>query len=253
MDADDICHVDRFRMQVEAFRNSDLAVLGTWARRFGKSDTVHRDPVHHDDILASLAIASPFVNPTVMFDRNRLPNDPLLDPALRFAADYALFASLRSKARMGNLPKILLDWRLHDRNAGTAPDSKPVQRETANGIRSGIWSDSGISLTSQELAALDSLVNLPLPQLENLHLILSAFQKALDSQFPDQLWAPRPAIRRLGGEIWDYCCKVRAWSRPAAIPIWWKGRRKLNLKPTPKTLAIVIMKSLIQGSKVPSR
>lgn len=250
MDADDICHRDRFRLQVDKFRNSDLAVLGTWARRIGRATTIHRDPTSHDDILAKMAICSPFVNPTVMFDRERLDGLPLLDPDLAYASDYALFVSLRGRARMGNIPRILLDWRLHCSNVGSSNQTKVAQHSVANKVRSDLWRQSGVDLDQAELLAIQQMVHLPVPRREELHLILSSFRKALRHPQEDRLWAPRPAIRKLAGEVWDYCCKVRAWGTPSTIPLWLDGRRRLSLRPGPKTLLILALKSLVRASSM---
>ena len=243
MDADDIALPERFRIQMETFQKSNVSVLGTWARRFGAADTLHAPPAHHDQIRAMLGLSCPFVNPTVIFDRQRLGEDPTYDPSVPFGEDHDQFARLRHKAVFGNIPQVLLLWRLHKKNAGSDPRTLSLQSQTVSKVRSSIWNESGIQLEPAEEQALDRLIFLPLPEIKDSKHLLSAFCKPLAHPRPEELWAPVPALRELFLEHWEYYCRVRAWGNKSILPVWWKGTKRLGGSPSAKTLATLALKS----------
>lgn len=244
MDADDIALPDRFQAQMRAFETSDVSVLGTWARRFGLSDTLHPTPVTDAECRAEMAFSCPFVNPTVVFDRQRLGADPAWDPEVRFGGDFEQFARIRDRARFGNLPRVLLLWRLHERNVGSRPDTLADQRRTVERVRNSLWIESGIRLAPREIDALDRLVFLPLPDLADSGFLLSAFGKALDHD-PATLWAPRSALREAFRRRWDYYCLSQAWGRPGVVSIWWNGHRRLRSRHSVRTFCKIGLKSLL--------
>jgi hypothetical protein len=246
MDADDIALKDRFQAQLQAFANTDASVVGTWARRFGAADYLHTPPTEHDAILAALGISSPFVNPTVMYDRDRLGALPQFDPNVEFGGDYAHFAALRRIAKFHNIPEVHLLWRKHDRNVGTDPETMRRQHRTVSRIRSEIWSDSGIQLTVDEESALDRFVFLPLPLASESHSLLSAFGKALDPSHSESLWAPPEVVKQMLLEHWNYYCSVQAWGKPSSIRMWLKGCKALGGTPTPYMLAKIGVKAILR-------
>ena len=245
MDADDIALPNRFQLQMERFRSTDVSVLGTWARRFGAADTLHTNPIEDADVRAKLGLACPFVNPTVIFDREPLGDDILYDPAIPFGEDYEQFVRLRRRARFGNIPEVTLHWRLHTRNAGSDPVTLSQQSQTVSQVRGRVWEESGIRLDAPEREALDRLVLLPLPSLEESRHILSAFLKALAHPEP-ALWAPRSALRALFLSQWDYYSLVRAWDGPGIVPLWWNGIRRLGGRPRPSILLKLAFKSILK-------
>jgi len=244
MDADDIALPDRFQAQMRAFANSDVSVLGTWARRFGLAETLHPTPVTDAECRAEMAFSCPFVNPTVVYDRQRLGADPEWDPEVRFGGDFDQFARLRGRARFGNLPRVLLLWRLHESNVGRQADSLADQRRTVERVRNALWSESGIRLDPAEIEALDRLVFLPLPELADSASLLSAFGKALDHD-QASLWAPRSALRETFRRRWDYYCLSQAWGRPGVVSVWWTGNRRLRSRRSMRTLCKLGLKSLL--------
>jgi glycosyltransferase involved in cell wall biosynthesis len=248
MDADDIALPDKFRLQLEHFSLTDTSVLGTWALRFGKVDQLHKEPVDHNAALAKLGLLSPFVNPSVIFDRDRLGGVPEYDPEIRFGGDYDCFQRLKNRARFGNLPEPLLLWRLHDLNAGVAPDTHRIQSEVVSGIRQRIWETAKIRLTRDEKRALDDLVQLPLPTLFNAKHLISAFEKGLNTACEEELWAPKDSIRELFWELWDYYCQSQAWGNLSVLRIWWKGNSILQKRNSPKTLSALFAKAILKRS-----
>jgi glycosyltransferase involved in cell wall biosynthesis len=115
MDADDVCHPARFARQIRLLRGTpDLAVCGTWARRFDATGPLEkiRLPPEHDDIACLALHAAPFVHPSVMFRREALPQDAeAYDASYSPAEDYHLWTRLLKDRRGANIPKVLLDYR----------------------------------------------------------------------------------------------------------------------------------------------
>lgn len=246
MDADDIALPDRFKLQMAKFKSSDVSVLGTWAKRFGAADTLHTNPTGDAGIRAKLGLSCPYVNPTVIFDREPLGDDIYFDPAVPFGEDYEQFARLRHRAKFGNLPKVTLLWRLHKKNAGSEPTTLRQQNQTVSQVRSKIWEESGIFLDAPEKEALDRLVLLPLPELSEAKHLVSAFRKALQHPDPEALWAPRQALRALFLEQWDYYCRVRAADTKGVLPVWRRGLGTLGVRSRPSTYAKIALKSILR-------
>lgn len=245
MDGDDVCLPERFQLQVERLRSSDVALVGSWARRMGASDTLHRVALEHDDIVARMGIHCPIVNPTVMFDRQKLDGLVAYDPQVAFGGDYDLFARLRRKARMANLGRVLLLWRHHERNVGSDPATLDSQNRTVSRVRFSIWTESGIELSDPERSALDSLVRLPLPPLSQSRHLVSAFSKALGHPRPQDLWAPIPALKTLFSDSWNYYASVTAWTDRKTPRTWLEGCRSLQVRANPKVFAKILLKTLL--------
>jgi glycosyltransferase involved in cell wall biosynthesis len=253
MDADDIAHPDRFRLQMARLQSSDVNVLGTWARRMGGADMLHATPVEDADIRANLGFSSPFVNPTVMFDRAALGDDIYYDPDILFGADYDQFARLRHRATFGNVAKVLLLWRAHERNAGSDPRSLRLQNQTVARVRSTIWAENGVPLDEAEENALGQLVRLPLPSVSDSRHHLSALRKALSRSGSQELWAPRAALRSAFLEQWSYYCLVHAWGNTDILRLWRNGVRELGGRTDLSTFAKIAMKSLLKRSRQGNR
>jgi GT2 family glycosyltransferase len=115
MDADDICHPERFAQQIRFLGQSpDIALCGTWAQRFDDTGTLDdiRSPADPDDIACLALYASPFVHPSVMLRREALPTGPdVYDASYSPAEDYHLWARLLTYSRGANIPRVLLNYR----------------------------------------------------------------------------------------------------------------------------------------------
>lgn len=244
MDADDIALPHRFKLQMERFRTSDVSVLGTWAKRFGAADTLHTNPESDSGVRAKLGMCCPYVNPTVIFDREPLGDEIFYDPAVPFGEDYEQFVRLRRRAKFGNIPKVTVLWRLHKKNAGSDPTSLRLQSQTVSEVRTRVWRESGIQLDPAEEQVLDQFVFLPLPKLSDSKFLLSAFGKALSHPDSEALWAPREALRSLFLEQWDYYCRVQAVGCRGILPIWRQGLVELGGKVRVSTFAKIALKSL---------
>ncbi len=120
MDADDICHPERFSRQI-AFMgaNPDHGVIGSWSTDIdenGKpcavSGTDH--PVTHNDVLAVIEQRSPLCHPSIMARREVLLEVGGYHSAYRHCEDYDLWLRLADRTRLANLPERLLLYRRTD-------------------------------------------------------------------------------------------------------------------------------------------
>ena len=113
MDADDVCHPDRLRRQVEAM--DDLDVLGTWAHQIGTVSGVLRYPVGHAEIVAAMRRRNPLCHSTVMMRREAFWTAGGYDPTWTGPGqDWDLWHRMaRAGAQFATLPEPLLHYRRH--------------------------------------------------------------------------------------------------------------------------------------------
>jgi glycosyltransferase involved in cell wall biosynthesis len=121
MDADDVCHPDRLRLQAAYFQSTpDLSILGTRVRLTGESGPNEgmrayvrwlNGLLDHDAIVRDLFVESPLAHPTVMMRAEvlaRLGGYRAFDGP----EDYDLWLRAHAAgARFAKLPDVLLDWR----------------------------------------------------------------------------------------------------------------------------------------------
>ncbi|MGP9539016.1 glycosyltransferase [Brachybacterium sp. AOP43-C2-M15] len=118
-DADDLCRPERFALQIPRMQSAGLDLLGSAMREFsdrlppGKGPLRTR-PLTHEEIVAYLPHHSPFHHPTMVLRRSvalavgGYRDLPLLE-------DYWLWERMMlGGARMGNLPEVLVDYRVDD-------------------------------------------------------------------------------------------------------------------------------------------
>lgn len=117
MDSDDVAYPERIEEQVKYMINNNIQLCGSFCREFGASYalTEKQVPVEQEEIVKSAVTRCPFIHPTVVFDVEvfkdgvRYPEDTV------FTEDMALWLKLiRLGVRMGNCPKVLLDYRINE-------------------------------------------------------------------------------------------------------------------------------------------
>ena len=117
MDADDISHPRRLEKQVAYMTlHSDVALCGTWVRRFGTADPAYVDtrPADFESIRAYALFNNPMFHSTVMLRHETLEKHQLrYAEEFRNAEDYDLWTRLFGFGRAANLPAALLDYRVH--------------------------------------------------------------------------------------------------------------------------------------------
>ena len=134
MDADDICHPNRFARQVQFMdQHPEIGVCGTWSRTFGKrKKRVWTFPPDHESIRGLLLFQSPLIHPTV-FIRTQIQKEFSLDYRLENAEDYECWVRASKHTRLGNVPEVLLDFRVH-KNSFTSTRTSEQHRKALSEI-----------------------------------------------------------------------------------------------------------------------
>lgn len=222
MDADDISHPRRLELQRNfLLAHPEVGVCGTWFRAcHGLRRVTVRTPCSHEAISARLFFRSPFGHPTVMLRKASLQESGLrYDPLAIHAEDFDLWIRARTRTRFANLPRVLLDYRVH-------PDQVSARQLRAQ-------SDTAAALRLRQLQQL-------LPQASSaqreLHLrvcdnhVFRTVEELNEArQWLDLLRDANEAVgmfeREAFGEAlahaWHYCC-LRATVAPHwLIPLHW--------------------------------
>lgn len=119
MDADDICHPNRFEKQVEYMESHpDVIVCGTQINYFGTKSTNYRKlvfPTKDKQLKEMLAMSTCFAHPTVMIRKSALDESGCrYDMDYKNAEDYSLWIDLMNYGKFGNLLDQLLNYRVSD-------------------------------------------------------------------------------------------------------------------------------------------
>ena len=248
MDGDDIALPERLEIQLEAMRKRSLAICGSWTRRFGAADTLHKYSVDDAHLKAGILFSVPFCHPTVVIDRERLASPPSYDQAFNLAEDYHLWVRIRNSATFGNVPKVLLNWRMHSENAGTNSRTAPLQRQTLSKVRGLILAEYGVSLDPAELKALEDRGLSRTLGLEESEAYLRALAKI--ATVPEELLGTsRSILRESLSEHWNLSCLFSAWSTTSILPLWWRGHRTLGRIPTPSVGAKIVLKRALRRTR----
>ncbi|MDT8394529.1 MAG: glycosyltransferase family 2 protein [Bacteroidales bacterium] len=124
MDADDVCHPERFEKQVNFLEtHPEVTVCGTSYKCFGAKDTTHMLPVEHEAIKASLIFGSVICHPSVFFRNSYLRKEKLRYLQETFPAeDYKIWVMAAKSGRLHNIPEVLLYYREHPAQISTVND-----------------------------------------------------------------------------------------------------------------------------------
>lgn len=136
MDSDDISYNHRLEKQyIYMEQNQDIDVLGCLIRKIGKAQTV--EPSNYIDFTQndyeSFIIKMLFYNvgpihPTVMIRNNFLKKHNIkYDESIKKAQDYALWMEcISAGGKIKNLPKVLLEYRLHNAQITVMDNSEQI-------------------------------------------------------------------------------------------------------------------------------
>ncbi|MDC5363159.1 glycosyltransferase [Acinetobacter baumannii] len=168
MDADDICHPERFEKQINFLENNDdYIICGTAAYRFHSNynlnNNIFRVPESDGVIRLKMLFNSPFIHPSVMM-RNSIIKEKMLsfDIDYKYAEDYKFWSQLLKYGKAYNLQEKLLYYRLTPNSQTVIGNSDLTKRKLVLGeIQSGYMREAyGIILNDNELDLLFYLSNL---------------------------------------------------------------------------------------------
>lgn len=138
MDADDICHPDRFAKQVAFLADHpDYGVVGSWSEDIGEHGEAHvrsgaDHPLVHEDMLAAIEQGEQLIcHPAVMYRRDVVLSVGGYHAAFRHCEDLDLWLRLSGVTHMGNIPERLLRYRRY-------PDQVSARHSTEQQIGSVI-------------------------------------------------------------------------------------------------------------------
>ncbi|SEH57646.1 Glycosyl transferase family 2 [Paenimyroides aquimaris] len=118
MDADDICLKHRFQEQMTYLKkHPDIGLLGTAVEIIDENDkhlSYHAPYIGHDKLVQFMnQKGNPFKHPTVMFKREiALRCGGFNEHIGKYFEDYFLWNLIAEKAKIDNLPKVLLKYRI---------------------------------------------------------------------------------------------------------------------------------------------
>jgi len=187
MDADDISELNRIEEQIKYMdSNPAIGVSGCGSRTFGESvnswETLY--PVEHDDIKVKLTHNTSLSHPTVIFNRALLGSIRYNDK-YQHIEDYELWVRIIDKFKIGNLNKVLLNYRIHSDQISTVYSGE--QAILANELRMKMLSKAGVNPNQDEVKLHKKICSY---QFENNPAFLSAsnvwFQKIYKSNHNSQ-------------------------------------------------------------------
>lgn len=119
MDADDLMRRERLAWQVAYLsRHPEIGCCGGQVRAFGgTSRSILNFPEEPEAIKAFCLFYTPFAHPTVMFRREWFAREYFqFDGSYYPTEDYELWSRVVTRIPCGNLPQVLVDYRIHDKS-----------------------------------------------------------------------------------------------------------------------------------------
>jgi glycosyltransferase involved in cell wall biosynthesis len=117
LDADDRAHPERLQRQSQYLdSHPEVGLLGTWAHKIDEQGSIRgalKPPTRPEQLAPLLARANPFVHPSIMVRKTIIQNVGYYRPAFEGAEDYDLWMRISEVTKIANLPKCLLQYRMH--------------------------------------------------------------------------------------------------------------------------------------------
>jgi glycosyltransferase involved in cell wall biosynthesis len=153
MDQDDISLPERLKKQADFMdQHSNLGICGTWSQTFGEVEKswLTSFPVGHVEIMSQLLFNTAISHPTAMFDMKKFRSLNLrYDMNALHAEDYNLWVEASDYFNLGNVPEVLLLYRVHHQQTCQA-ESKRQQQTTAM-IREKMLDKMGVVASDDEI------------------------------------------------------------------------------------------------------
>lgn len=152
MDADDIAHLDRLRIQFNFMEaNTDVDVCGSWITSFyeNESPRLIKYPIQHEEIKIRLIFECPVAHPTVFAKRSFFEEKNYNENYIP-AEDYKLWGDAIEKYKFHNIPIPLLAYRAHADQ--TSYQKQSIQARITESIKMEILERLDIKATKEEAA-----------------------------------------------------------------------------------------------------
>jgi glycosyltransferase involved in cell wall biosynthesis len=150
MDADDISFPERFQKQFDFMEeDSDVDVCGSWYELFGERNGTINTLEKDRDIKDSLFFNNCIAHPSVIIRTNSLNKYNIkYSESHPNTEDYELWCREADRLKYANIPEILLKYRVHENQTGSA--KKKEQDDTADKVRIINLNKIGVLITNAE-------------------------------------------------------------------------------------------------------
>ncbi len=130
LDADDISYPERLEEQIRFMDNHPyFGLIGTWTEVFnddGQILTYWKPDFLPEHISSHLLFQNCLAQSSVMLRKSALPNE-WYRPEYPPAEDYDLWVRIASQYKVGNIPKVLVQYRTHQSSTGTQQKETQIQ------------------------------------------------------------------------------------------------------------------------------
>lgn len=150
MDADDIAHPDRLKVQIEFMeKKPNIVLAGTWLKCFGDRHSVYYHELEHNMLRAQMVLNCAISNGTFIIRREILNKYNILyNEHIRYAQDYCLQEEISHYGEVEVIPRILLKYRIHSSQVTTAKAKE--QAECADYTRKRVLSELQVHLNEDD-------------------------------------------------------------------------------------------------------
>ena len=227
MDQDDLSLPHRLATQV-AFMDSQPAVgiCGTWIETYGADPPqIRRYPSEDEMIRSWLLFESALAHPTVMMRRDVLDRHALLyDPRAFCAEDYDLWVRAAQHTLLGNVPEVLLRYRVHAHQMVSTYEAE--KRATAQGIRLRQLLRLGLVPTQSEMTLHEALGYWKMVPRKDFIIDAQAWlMKLMTANHTTRVY-PVEAFHRALARRWDAVCAAATH-----LGLWtWNTFRRSRLR-----------------------
>lgn len=200
-DADDVNRPQRFARQLAFLAaHPEVALCGTWIRMFSegwqRDRRMETDPAR---MRCALLMYNVLSHPTAMWRRDAFERHGLrYDATLRTAEDYDLWSRASHRVTLGNVPEVLMHYRVHPAQVGRVARAERLAE--GERIRGAQLRRVGADLTPAELAFHHAL-SMGEAGVVDLPLAHSWMRKILDANDRARLYDRRVLRRVLVEEV----------------------------------------------------
>ena len=240
MDADDVSHPGRFEAQIHLLvRQRDVGACGTWVRTFGVAGRhTWRHPATDFGIRARLVFDSPLAHPSVMIRRDAVKDmNPIYRQEFGRAEDYDLWERLGKTCKLANVPRVLLNYRMHTNQVTVTANAASVAGAAL--VRARILRNWWPTATDRDLQLHEQMCTRALPATMEALAEMEAWLLRMGEYHQHHAFVPEQVWREtLATKWWEVCRDSQAigakmlvrfikspLQRPTAIP----ARRWLRL------------------------
>lgn len=222
MDGDDVCHVDRFKLQLEYLkRNAHVGLVASqvvYIDQKGRYISRSSYPTEHTGVMKLLerGVAGVLRHPSVMFRRNCFDQVGGYRSTYNYVEDYDLFVRMSSVTKFAVLDSALLAYRLH--SGGTNYNRFAQQSELLGKCMSEHAESGLLKVSQQDICAILRAREFSLHKLNNSFLALrSASGNRLLGCLVDILRASEWRLSHM--RLWAYHLKAFAFAlfRPRCL------------------------------------